>query len=74
MPFKEPTESLLFPFIFQYEIKLLVNVIYYADAIQRHFDVLALYWNPAVTGNVVDPFEVIGAAIVLFSVLTQAIV
>jgi hypothetical protein len=40
----------------------------------RHFDVLALYWNPAVSGKVVDPFDVTGAVTVLFSVFTHVIV
>jgi len=30
--------------------------------------------NPTVSGNVVEPFDVVGAVTVLFSVLTQEIV
>ena len=40
----------------------------------RHFDVAELYINPTVKGSVVEPFDVVGADTVEFSVLTQVIV
>lgn len=46
----------------------------YAVAMQRHFDVWPLYWNPTVTGKVVEPFDVVGTEAVLFSVLVQPMV
>lgn len=39
-----------------------------------HLVVAELYMKPTVRGSVVEPFEVVGAEIVLFSVLTQVIV
>lgn len=39
-----------------------------------HFEVAELYINPTVNGKVVDPFDVVGAVTVLFSVFTQDIV
>lgn len=52
-----------------------VSAIYvYAEATQRHFEVALLYMNPTVKGKVVEPFEVVGALTVEFSVLTQVIV
>jgi len=46
----------------------------YAVAMQRHRLVLPLYWNPTVTGKVVEPFDVVGTEEVLFSVLVQPMV
>ena len=41
---------------------------------QRHLDVWALYINPTVRGRVVDPLEVVGTLIALFSVFVHPIV
>lgn len=49
-------------------------MIFYAEATQRHFDVLALNMNPTVRGNVVDPFDVVGTETVEFSVFTHEMV
>ena len=40
---------------------------------QRHFSELAfpLYWNPTDNGDEVEPFDVVGAETVLFSVFVQ---
>lgn len=50
-----------------------VTAIYHADAMQRHFEVCVLYMKPTVRGRVVEPFDVVGAVTVLFSVFTQVI-
>lgn len=39
-----------------------------------HLEVAELYINPTVSGNVVDPLEVVGAVTVEFSVFTQVMV
>jgi hypothetical protein len=41
---------------------------------QRNLEVAELYMKPTVNGNVVDPFDVVGAVTVLFSVLTHVMV
>ncbi len=40
----------------------------------RHFDVPAFHLNPTVSGSVVEPFDVVGAVTVEFSVFTHVIV
>jgi hypothetical protein len=44
------------------------------EAMHRHLDVAPLNWNVTVFGSVVDPFEVVGAETVLFSVFVHPIV
>ena len=48
--------------------------IFYAEAIQRHLVVALLNMKPTVSGNVVEPFDVVGTLTELFSVFTQLIV
>lgn len=49
-------------------------MIVYDEAKHLHFEVALLYMNPTVRGRVVEPFEVVGALMVLFSVFTQVMV